>query len=59
MKTSKYKIALLSSIIATALLLTVNGFSQERKLPDGTIVYPDGTRKLPNGTVIYRRIVAI
>ncbi len=54
MKTSKYKIGLLTCIIATSLLLSVNSFSQVRKLPDGTIVYPDGTRKLPNGTVIYK-----
>jgi len=54
MKTSKYKIALLSSIIVTSLFLSVSVIAQERKLPDGTIVYPDGTRKLPNGTVIYK-----
>jgi hypothetical protein len=54
MKTGKCKIALLTCIIAASLLSSVNSFAQERKLPDGTIVYPDGTRKLPNGTVIYK-----
>ncbi len=43
-----------AGIVAVSLLLSVNGFSQNRKLPDGTIVYSDGTKKLPNGTVIYK-----
>src|SRR3954452_12544387 len=36
------------------LFLSINGYSQERKLPDGSIVYSDGTRRLPNGTIIYK-----
>src|SRR4051794_32066124 len=36
------------------LFLCDKGFSQERKLPDGSIVYGDGTRRLPNGTVIFK-----
>jgi hypothetical protein len=36
------------------LLLCSKGYSQERKLPDGSIVYSDGTRRLPNGTIIYK-----
>ncbi len=58
MKTSMHKILILTSIICTSLLFSINGFSQdskqERKLPDGTIVYPDGTRRLPNGTIIFK-----
>jgi hypothetical protein len=54
MKTSIYRTGLLTGIIIAALLLSVNSFGQERKLPDGTIVYPDGTRRLPNGTVIHK-----
>ena len=37
-----------------ALLISLTGYCQERKLPDGSIVYGDGTRRLPNGTVIYK-----
>ncbi len=55
MKTSIHKILIPATIIAVSILLSVNGFSQDRRLPDGTIVYGDGTRQLPNGTVIYRR----
>ena len=52
MKKTIYKI-LLPALFLTALsLASVDGISQNRKLPDGTIVYPDGSRKLPNGTVI-------
>jgi hypothetical protein len=36
------------------LFLGSKGYSQERKLPDGSIVYSDGTRRLPNGTIIYK-----
>jgi hypothetical protein len=36
------------------LLFCFKGYSQERKLPDGSIVYSDGTRRLPNGTIIYK-----
>src|SRR5215210_38243 len=54
MKTNKYKVLILTSIIAASLLLSFEGFSQNTKLPDGTIVYPDGTRKLPDGTIIYK-----
>ncbi len=42
-----------AAIIATSLL-SFEGNAQTRKLPDGTIIYSDGTRKLPNGTVIYK-----
>ena len=41
-------------LIAGSLFLAIDGNSQERKLPDGTIIYSDGTRRLPNGTVIYK-----
>lgn len=41
-------------IIAGSLLFTLNANSQERKLPDGSVVYSDGTRRFPNGTVIYK-----
>jgi hypothetical protein len=41
-------------VLTTALLISLTGYSQERKLPDGSIVYSDGTRRLPNGTVIYK-----
>jgi hypothetical protein len=54
MKTSKRTTLIAAVITAGAFLVSVNGMAQERKLPDGTIVYGDGTRKLPNGTVIYK-----
>lgn len=40
--------------VAVGLLTAVDGNSQDRRLPDGTIIYGDGTRRLPNGTVIYK-----
>lgn len=54
MKASLYKTLIPFCILAAFFLLSVNGFSQDRKLPDGTIIYGDGTRKLPNGTIIYK-----
>ena len=41
-------------MIAGGVLLSIEGKSQDRRLPDGTIIYGDGTRKLPNGTIIYK-----
>lgn len=54
MKKLKLKKIISAGIILSTLLITVESFSQERKLPDGSIVYPDGTKRLPNGTVIYK-----
>jgi hypothetical protein len=54
MKPKKFKAAIPAFLIAAFSLASLNGISQDRKLPDGTIVYGDGTRKLPNGTVIYK-----
>ena len=39
-------------LLLSSFFITSKSFSQTR-LPDGTIVYKDGTRKLPNGTVVY------
>lgn len=55
MKTSIYKILRPAGIMAAFFLLSATGFSQTRKLPDGTIIYGDGTKRLPNGTVVYQR----
>ena len=55
MKKTIYKILLPAFFLATLSLASQDGISQNRKLPDGTIVYPDGSRKLPNGTVINKR----
>ena len=55
MKRNIYKILVPAGIMAVSILLSVNGFSQDRRLPDGTIIYGDGTRRLPNGTVVYKR----
>ena len=41
-------------LMTAFLLLSFTGNSQDRKLPDGTIVYSDGTKRLPNGTIIYK-----
>ena len=41
-------------LVAGSLFMSVEGKSQDKRLPDGTIVYGDGTRRLPNGTVIYK-----
>jgi hypothetical protein len=54
MKTRKNKMLVAAGIMAASFLISVNGMAQDRKLPDGTIVYGDGTRKLPNGTIIYK-----
>ncbi|MEO6327395.1 MAG: hypothetical protein ABIO55_00605 [Ginsengibacter sp.] len=54
MKTIKLKILIPAGFLAASLLLSVDGFSQTKRLPDGTVVYNDGSRKLPNGTVIYK-----
>lgn len=45
----KYSFA---SLIIIACLLPSKSFSQQR-LPDGTIIYQDGSRRLPNGTITY------
>ena len=39
-------------LIAAAIFISL-GLSAQSKLPDGTILYPDGHRQLPNGTVVY------
>lgn len=39
-------------MMAGTLLFSVTGFSQTKKLPDGTVVYENGNKKLPNGTII-------
>ncbi len=49
------KILLPAFFLATLALGALEGKAQERKLPDGTIVYPDGSRRLPNGTVVTKR----
>lgn len=54
MKNNNSKVIIGACLIASCLLSTIQGNSQTRKLPDGTIVYSDGTRRLPNGTVIYK-----
>jgi hypothetical protein len=54
MKPNKIKALIPAVMIAGFCLASLAGISQDRKLPDGTMVYGDGTRKLPNGTVIYK-----
>lgn len=45
----------MAALIASACLVaSTDARSQVRKLPDGSVVYNDGTRRLPNGTVIYK-----
>lgn len=39
-------------MMAGYLLFSIAGFSQTKKLPDGTVVYENGNKKLPNGTII-------
>ena len=39
-------------MLAGSMLLSLTGFSQTKKLPDGTVVYENGNKKLPNGTII-------
>ena len=53
MKNIQFKLYI-TSLLAAALLIAGQANSQTRKLPDGTIVYPDGTKRLPNGTIIYK-----
>lgn len=48
----QFKMAITAFMVIGALSLSVTGFSQAKKLPDGTVVNSDGTKKLPNGTVI-------
>ena len=55
MKKIIYKILLPTLFLGVLSLAFFDGISQNRKLPDGSIVYPDGSRKLPNGTVINKR----
>lgn len=45
------QIHLIIAIFSLALLVTT-GYAQKR-LPDGTVIYGDGSRRLPNGTVVY------
>ncbi|MCW3111812.1 MAG: hypothetical protein JWR18_208 [Segetibacter sp.] len=54
MKKINSKMLMSACLAAGSILLSADANSQERKLPDGTIVYSDGTRRLPNGTVIYK-----
>ncbi|GAC1585877.1 MAG: hypothetical protein NVS3B19_03880 [Ginsengibacter sp.] len=46
---SKY---LLGGVMFFMCFLSTKSYSQSR-LPDGTIIYKDGSRQLPNGTVVY------
>ncbi len=54
MKKIKLRLLIPAGFIAASLLVSVNGFSQNKKLSDGSIVYNDGTKKLSNGTVVYK-----
>lgn len=54
MENTYLKKGMFAVLTAGALLLAIEGNSQVRKLPDGSIVYSDGTRRLPNGTIIYK-----
>lgn len=54
MKKIKSKIFFTACLITGCLLVASDAHSQDRRLPDGTIVYSDGTRRLPNGTIIYK-----
>lgn len=54
MKTNYFKWMLSIFILAAFVFSSTESYSQTRKLPDGSIVYPDGTRKLPNGTVVHK-----
>lgn len=54
MKPNKIRSTIAASMIAAFCLASFSSNAQDRKLPDGTIVYGDGTRKLPNGTIIYK-----
>lgn len=54
MKKSKFQMLVVACFMAASALISVQSNAQNRKLPDGTIVYNDGTKKLPNGTIIYK-----
>ncbi|WP_147203665.1 hypothetical protein [Segetibacter aerophilus] len=54
MKNSNLKRWISACLILSSVLVTIDGNSQDRKLPDGSIIYSDGTRRLPNGTIIYK-----
>jgi hypothetical protein len=54
MKTLLHKILATGAFLACFLLLNLKGYSQQRTLPNGTIIYSDGSRKLPNGTIVQR-----
>jgi hypothetical protein len=46
-------IHLIVALFSFSLLASVTPGYAQRRLPDGTIIYGDGSRKLPNGTVVY------
>ena len=46
-------IHLLIALFSFALLASVTPVHAQKRLPDGTIIYGDGSRKLPNGTIVY------
>lgn len=52
MKNSYLKKLVPAIMMAGSLLISTAGFSQTKKLPDGTVVYENGNKKLPNGTII-------
>lgn len=52
MKINNIKKLVPAIMMAGSLLFSVAGFSQTKKLPDGTVVYENGNKKLPNGTII-------
>ena len=52
MKLNNIKKLVPAIMMAGTLLFSATGFSQTKKLPDGTVVYENGTKKLPNGTII-------
>lgn len=54
MTTVKLKIIATAAFVVGFTTISVSGSAQAKKLPDGSIIYEDGTRKLPNGTVIYK-----
>ena len=52
MKKTSNKIILFASVMVAVLFSSFNASAQTR-LPDGTVVYPDGTIRRSNGTVKY------
>ena len=54
MKNNKIKVLTAACLTIGSFLMSTDAKSQDRKLPDGSIVYGDGSRRLPNGTVIYK-----